>query len=57
MKMTNNYYQKHKEKLWKEACKKYHNLSEEEKNKRKKSRERYQNLTEEEKVPVSSRIW
>ena len=32
--MTNIYYKKHKEKLWKEACKKYENLSREEKNKR-----------------------
>ena len=32
--MTNNYYKKHKEKLWKKACKKYENLSREEKNKR-----------------------
>ena len=34
--MTNNYYQKHKERLRKETRKKYQNLSEEEKNKRKK---------------------
>ena len=34
--MTNNYYQKHKERLWKETCKKYQNLSEAETNKRKK---------------------
>ena len=40
--MTNNYYKKHKEKLWKEACKKYENLSREEKNKRWKN---YQNLS------------
>ena len=33
-KMTNNYCQKHKERLRKEARKKYQNLSEEEKDKR-----------------------
>ena len=32
--MTNNYCQKHKERLRKEARKKYQNLSEEEKDKR-----------------------
>ena len=32
--MTTNYYQKHKEKLQKEACEGYENLSEEEKDKR-----------------------
>ena len=42
--MTNNHYQKHKEKLRKEAHERYQNLSEEEKDKRqKKARERYQN--------------
>ena len=46
--MVNKYYQKHKERLWKEACERY--LSEEEKDRRwKKAQERYQNLTEEEK--------
>ena len=34
--MTTNYYQKHKEKLRKEARKRYQNLSEEEKDKRQK---------------------
>ena len=34
--MTNNYYQKHKERLQKEARKNYQNLFEEEKNKRRK---------------------
>ena len=34
--MSNNYYQNHKEKLQKEARERYHNLSEEEKNKRRK---------------------
>ena len=52
--MTNNYYQKHKEKLQKEALEiseaRDQNLSEEEKDKaRKKVLERYQNLTEEKK--------
>ena len=50
IKITNNYYQKHKERLRKEAREKYQNLSEEEKGKRQKEAwERYQNLTEEEK--------
>ena len=31
--MTTNYYQKHMERLRKEACKKYQNLSKEEKDK------------------------
>ena len=48
--MTNNYYQKHKERLRKEGCKKYQDLSEEEKTKRrKKAGERYQNFAEEAK--------
>ena len=39
--MVNKYYQKNKEKLWKEAREKYQNLSEEEKEKnRKKARDR-----------------
>ena len=50
IKITNNYYQKHKERLRKEAREKYQNLSEEEKGKRQKeAREGYQNLAEEEK--------
>ena len=36
IKITNNYYQKHKERLRKEAREKYQNLSEEEKGKRQK---------------------
>ena len=48
--MVNKYYQKHKERLRKEAPERYENLSEEEKDKRqKKARERYQIFTEEEK--------
>ena len=47
-KMTNNYYQKHKENLQIEASERYQNLSEKDVW-RKKARERYQNLTEEEK--------
>ena len=51
--MTSYYYQKHREKLWKEARERYQNLSEEETNKReKKTRERYQNFTEKEKEKV-----
>ena len=50
IKITNNYYQKHKERLRKEAREKYQNLSEEEKGKRQKeAQEGYQNLAEEEK--------
>ena len=48
--MVNKYYQKHKEKLQKEAHERYQNLSEDEKDKKaKKTQERYQNFTEEEK--------
>ena len=48
--MVNEYYQKHKERLRKEACEKYQNPSEEEKDKnRKKVWDRYQNLPEEQK--------
>ena len=51
MKMTNSYYQRHKERLQKEALERYQNVSEKEKEKRrKKDWERYQNLTEEEKI-------
>ena len=50
IKMVNNYYEKHKERLQKEPREWYQNLSEEEKDKRrKKARQRYQNFTEEEK--------
>ena len=50
IKMVNKYSQIHKERLRKEACERYQNLSEEEKDKRwKKARERYQIFTEEEK--------
>ena len=48
--MVNKHYEKHKEKLQKEAREKYRNLSEEEKEKRqKKYWDRYQNLFVEEK--------
>ena len=48
--MINKYYEKHKEKLRKDARERYQNLSKEEKDKRrKKARERYQNFIEEEK--------
>ena len=44
IKMTNNYYEKNKEKLRKKAPERYQSLSEEEKDKRqKKDQERYQN--------------
>ena len=58
IKMTNNNYQKHKERLRKEAREKYQNLSQEKKNKRqKKAQERYQTFTvdkKEKKASVSS---
>ena len=49
--MVNKYYQKHKEKLQKEARERYQNLSEEEKEKKRQyHRARNKNLSEEEKV-------
>ena len=49
--MTNNHYQKHKEKLWKEACERYKNLSEEEKERKcQYHRERNNNLSKEQKA-------
>ena len=43
--MTNNYYQKNKEKLQKEARERYQNLSEEEKDKKRQyARKLYRNL-------------
>ena len=48
--MTNKYYQKHKERLRKEAHKKCQNVSEEKREKKtKKVRERYKNLPEQKK--------
>ena len=48
--MTNEYYQKHKERLEEAAREKYQNLSKEKKDKRRKNaRERYQNFNEEKK--------
>ena len=48
--MINKYYQKHKERLQREARERYHSLFEEEKEKRRrKAREIYQNFTKEEK--------
>ena len=56
--MTQEYYQKHKERLQKEARERYQNLSEEEKEKRRrKARERYENLTEEENKKGEIRIF
>ena len=53
--MSNRYYQKHEEKIRKEARERYQNLSEEEKSKRrKKARKRYDNFTEEEKEKKAS---
>ena len=49
--MVNKYYQKHKEKLQKEARERYQNLSEEEKEKKRQYHcARNKNLSEEEKV-------
>ena len=43
--MTNNYYQKNKEKLQKEESERYQNLSEEEKDKKRQyARKLYRNL-------------
>ena len=51
--MVNKYYQKHKERLQKEAHERYQNLSEEEKNRRrKKVQDRYQNLPKEQKQKI-----
>ena len=56
IKMTTNYYQKHKEKLRKEARERCQNLSEEEKDKKRKQiRERYQNFNKEEKEKKNSK--
>ena len=41
IKMLNNYYQKHKENLQKEACERYQNLSLKEKDKRQKRPEKH----------------
>ena len=51
--MINMYYQKHKERLQKEASERYQNLSAEEKDKsRKKARERYHNFTKKKRTKV-----
>ena len=56
--MLNRYYQKHKEKLWKDVRERYQNISEEEKEKiRKKSQDRFQNLSEEEKEKKRQYYW
>ena len=56
--MSNRYYQKHKEKLRKEAHERRQNLCEEQIDKSwKKVRERYKNLTEEEKGKNVARIF
>ena len=48
--MTNNYYQKNKEKLQEKAHERYQHLSEEEKDKKRQyARERYRNISGEEK--------
>ena len=47
--MVNKYYQKHKERLGKEAYERYQNLSEEKKDKKRQyAREWYRHLSEEE---------
>ena len=46
--MVNNYYQKRNQRLRKEPCERYENLSKEEKHKiQKKAQERYKNFAEE----------
>ena len=40
--MSNKYYQKHKEKPWKEALERYQNLSEKKKKKKKKKKQQQQ---------------
>ena len=58
VKMLNKYYQKHKEKLWKEGHERYQNLFEEQKDKRReKVRDRYKNLPEENKNKNYVSIW
>ena len=47
--MTNNYYQKWKERLRKEACEKYQDLSEEKDKRLKKAQGKYQNLLKKKK--------
>ena len=48
--MATNYCQKHKVKVWKEACERYQNLSEEEKEKKRQyHRESNKNPSEKEK--------
>ena len=55
--MTNKYYQKHKERLRKEARENYQNLSKEEKDKkRKNARERYQNFPKEQKQKLLQHV-
>ena len=57
MKMLNNHYQKHKEKLQKETRERYPNLSEEEKEKKRQyDRKRYRNLLEDEYRKKISRM-
>ena len=55
--MTNNYYQKHKEKIQKEACKIYQNLSEVEKHKKqKKVKKKYKKNTKKKKKEKKASI-
>ena len=53
MKVTNEYHQKHKEKLWEEACEMYQNLSED----GKMAQERHQMFSEEENTKKLSVSW
>ena len=58
VKMLNKYYQKHKEKPWKEGHERYQNLFEEQKDKRReKVRDRCKNLPEENKNKNYVSIW
>ena len=56
--MSNKYYQKHKEKPWKEALERYQNLSEKKKQNNKKKTKTTTTTTKGEKSPQKdTKIW
>ena len=56
--MSNKYYQKHKEKPWKEALERYQNLSEKKKKNNKKKTKTTTTTTKGEKSPQKdTKIW
>ena len=56
--MSNKYYQKHKEKPWKEALERYQNLSEKKKQNNKKKKKTKTTTTKGEKSPQKdTKIW